>query len=478
MVRYYLLGLKLVKIFIYIWILVIFVSVFHFDEVLTTGSGELVIAAFFKGIRNMITYAFFGLVYILALGSIQMTSFMFTPNPRFMFEFLDNFMRNYFGLWFNFPNGTVPGLTEIPNLIWTEISVFTGDFYLFAFQILLTISIFYSIRAFFKTNPKHDMLVIGSLILMIVVPLMIFGYNNMLDLFNINDPYISSLPDPLDPAFSVIPIDNFFEFLASPVISLAIVSYIYLELAFQINYIDTVSKPSLERRERLESQLKILQSESHFVVANIDKIKEEAKARKEEIDKEGKTNINKFLLKMEERFSYIKEMIEKKKLEEEEKRLITAASKTRRLGGYIDRLFREDAEARDTLTARTSSPKAQSLALSTLINFFSRIIILVLVSFVVIQPYWFAENVFNLPPAITESVAMYSPEVILILLLPIVSIFPAISKIISYIKHRNLIISLQQEGRIKEILASVGDYVRKEEITEKVKVEESVAESS
>ncbi|MHA1106772.1 MAG: hypothetical protein ACTSPN_13830 [Promethearchaeota archaeon] len=478
MARYYLLGLKIVKIFIYFWILVIFMSVFHFDEVLTTDTGELVIVAFFEGIRNIITYAFFGLVYILALGSIQISSFIFTPNPQFMFNFLDIFMRNYFGLWFNFPNGTVPVLTEIPDLIWAEISVFTGDFYLFAFQILFIVSIIYSIRAFFQTNPKHDMLTVGSLILMIVVPLMIFGYNDMLDLFHISDPYISLLPDPLDPAFSVIPIDNFFLFLASPVISLAIVSYIYLELAFQINYLDTVSKPSLERRNRLESQLIILQTESHFVVANIDKIKEEAKARKEEIDKEGQTNINKFLLKMEERFSYVKEMIEKKKLEEEEKRLITAASKTRRLGRYIDRLFKEDAEARDTLTARTSSPKTQSLAVSTLINFFSRIIILILVSFIVIQPHWFAENIFSLPPAITESVAMYSPEVILILLLPIVSLFPVISKIISYIKHRNLIISLQQEGRIKEILASVGDYVKKEEITEEVTIEESVAESS
>ena len=33
---------------------------------------------------------------------------------------------------------------------------------------------------------------------------------------------------------------------------------------------------------------------------------------------------------------------------------------------------------------------------------------------------------------------------------------------VSYIKHRNLIIRLKQEGRIKEILASVGDYVKKE----------------
>ena len=73
------------------------------------------------------------------------------------------------------------------------------------------------------------------------------------------------------------------------------------------------------------------------------------------------------------------------------------------------------------------------------------------------------ENVFNLPPAITESVAMFSPEVIVILLVPLILTFPVISKIISSIKHRNLIIRLQQEGRIKEILASVGDYVKKAE---------------
>jgi len=81
------------------------------------------------------------------------------------------------------------------------------------------------------------------------------------------------------------------------------------------------------------------------------------------------------------------------------------------------------------------------------------------------------ENIFNLPPAIIESVAMFSPEVIIILLIPLMLIFPVISKIISSIKHRNLIIRLQQEGRIKEILASVGDYVKKEEIIEDKDIE-------
>ena len=472
MVRYYLYGLKVLKILVFVWVLFIFFSVFHFNQVITTTEGDLVILAFFEGVRNILTYAFFGIIYLIAIGAIQLTSFIFFIHPHFMFNFLDQFLRNFFSLWFVFPSGNVPLLTEIPQLIMTEFSVFTGDLYLFSFQILIIVSIVYLIRSFLQTNPKYDLLAIGSLILMIVIPLMVLGFKGMMDLFYISNPYLENIPNPLDPAFSYIPIDNFFQFLASPVILLAIISYIYLELAFQINYTDTVTRPSLQRRDRLEAQLKILESESHFVVANIDKIKEEAKKRKEELQIEGKASVNKFLLKLEERFSYVKEMIEKRKLEEEEKKLITAASKTRRLGSYIERLFREDPEARDTLTARSSTPKAKVLALSTLINFISRLVILILISFVIIHPHWFFVHVFNLPPAITDSVAMYSPEVVIILLIPIILVFPVISKIISYIKHRSLIIRLQQEGRIKEILASVGDYVKKEEpIEQEIAVE-------
>jgi len=237
-------------------------------------------------------------------------------------------------------------------------------------------------------------------------------------------------------------------------------------LTFQINYADTVTKPSLERNERLEAQLNILARESHFITANIDKIKTEAKEKMKEIEEEQQEGlvVGKFFAKTGRRFSYVKEMIERKKLEEEEKKLVTAASKTRRLGRYIDRLFREDSEARDTLTASSSAPRSRNLATSTLFNFIYRLGLLMIISFIIIHPYWFLATIIQLPEAITESVAIFSPEVIIILLLPIMLIFPVISKLISFIKHRNLIIRLQQEGRIKELLISVGDYVIKEEL--------------
>ena len=463
--------LKIINALVFLWILTIFLSIFHFDEVIITSEGDLVLSSFLTSLGNILTYAIFTVAYGVAFVCVMAASLLFIGVQPFMRTLLEQFFRGLLSLWFTFPNGTTPEFSEIPDLIGQEFAVFTENFYLIAFQILFIIAIYYAIKAFLKTDPKNDLRVVGSIVLMLVVPLMVFGFKDMLELFNITIPYLEDLPYPLDPSLEVIPIDNIFQFFASPVILLAIASYIYLEMAFQINYTFTVTKPSLERSHRLEAQLSVLQSESYYITANVDKIKEEAKKRKQELKIEEKATIGKFFAKTGETFSYVREMIEKRKLEDEEKKLITAASKTRRLGRYIHRLFQEDNEARDTLTAKSSAPKPKSLIVSTIINFIFRVGLLIIISFIIIHPKWFMENVFNLPPAIIESVAMFSPEVIIILLVPLMLIFPVISKIISSIKHRNLIIRLQQEGRIKEILASVGDYVKKEDIKEEEDIE-------
>lgn len=467
MARNYILVLKIINVLIFVWILFIFLSVFHFDDVITTSNGELVLTSFLNSLKNITTY----LVFAVAYGVAFVCVFIASLGQANLLTLLDDFFRKLFSLWFTFPSGTTPEFTNIPDLLSQEFAIFSENLYLIAFQVLFIITIFYVIKAFLKTDPKNDIIVIGSIVLMLVIPLMVFGLRDMLDLFYVSIPYLEGLPNPLDPSLEQIPIDNIFQFFSSPVILLAIVSYIYLELAFQINYTYTVTKPSLERRLRLEAQLHILKSESHYITANVDKIKEEAKARRLELEIEDKATIGKFFSKTGEKFSYIKEMIERKKLEEEEKKLITAASKTRRLGRYIERLFREDSEAHDTLTARSSAPKPRSLIVSTAINFVFRVGLLIIISYIIIHPKWFMVNVFSLPPAIVESVAIYSPEVIIVLLIPLILTFPVISKIIASIKHRNLIIRLQQEGRIKEILASVGDYVKKEEKDDNKEIE-------
>jgi len=476
MARNYILVLKIINVLVFVWILFIFLSIFHFDKVITTSGGELVLISFLTSLKNILTYLVFVVVYSVAFFCVFIASLLFSVAQPNISTLLDDFFRSFFSLWFTFPNGETPTFNEIPNYFGQELAIFSENLYLIAFQILFIITIFYAIKSFLKTDPKNDIRVIGSLVLMLVIPLMVFGLKDMLDLFYVNIPYLEGLPNPLEleglpNPFEQIPIDNIFQFFTNPVILLAILSYIYLELAFQINYTYTVTKPSLERRLRLDAQLHVLESESHYITANVDKIKEEAEARRKELEIEEKATIGKFFAKTGEKFSYIKEMIERRKLEDEEKKLITAASKTRRLGRYINRLFQEDSEARDTLTARSSAPKPKSLATSTFINFVFRVGLLIIISYIIIHPKWFMENVFSLPPAIVESVAMFSPEVIVIILIPLILTFPVISKVISSIKHRNLIIRLQQEGRIKEILASVGDYVKKDEVEEEKEIE-------
>ena len=479
MARIYLLVLKIINLAIFFWIFFIFlISIFDFNEVITTADNKLVILAFFGAIRNIFSYIIFGGGMLIAFACAILLG---VYDMDFMLKFIEGFFKRYLTSWFSFDLEHIRdllgsgydtfqlhdlGLQHIPKLIMGETQVLFNDLYLFIFQVLIVISVIYAIRAFFTSDPKHSLIATGAIALMIIIPLMVGKLREMMSLINIHITYLDEMVNPLDLSLDQIPLDDFFAFLASPVISFAIISYIYLEIAFQINYTDTVTKPSLERSERLEAQLGILSRESYFITANVDKIKQEAKERMQELESEQKEGIaiGKFFAKTGKRFSYVKEMIEKKKLEEEEKKLVTAASKTRRLGRYIDRLFREDSEARDTLTASSSAPRSRNLLTSTLFNFTYRLGLLLIISFIIIHPHWFLGSILHLPPAISESVAIYSPEIIIILLGPIMLLFPVISKLISFIKHRNLIIRLQQEGRIKEILASVGDYVKKEEL--------------
>lgn len=464
--RKYLLILNIINGIVFIFILYIFSFLFFFDDVIVNPDGKLVFFEVFFYLKNVFIYTIYLCLFIVAVSIVYIIASAFSSipdfNAKFLFDFVNEFFKNYLGLWFAFPDGKSPYLYEVPDLIVENFLKFLKNLYLFSFVICLIIGILYFIRAIFQNDPKYSLIAIGCIVLMIVIPLMAFGLKDMFELFHFKFKELNDLVDPLSSKFTNKPIENFFDFMASPVTLLAIMCYIYLEIAFQINYTDTVTKPSFERSERLRTQLRILKRESILITADVDVIKEEAKKRREEIE-EKKEKVRSFLAKTTPRFSFVKEMIEKKKLEEEEKKLVSAASKTRRLGRYTERLFKEDSEAENTLTAKSSAPESKNLATSTLFNFSFRVGLLIIISFILLHPKWFFENVFNLPPAITESMAMFSPEVIIIMLVPLILLFPLISYCISYAKHRNLIIRLKQEGRIKEILASVGDYVKVEE---------------
>jgi hypothetical protein len=512
--RYYLYVLRALTALFFVGILFLFLQLFDFNEILITPEGNVVFIDVIIKVKELLSYALFFILYVICIAIAFIVIIISLFHIKWtLFDTINSFFKEFLDLWFSFPTGTAPELLEVPGLMLDQIFLLLGTLYLFVFQLLFIIVIYYIIRGIFQSRPKNNIRAVVCLILMFIFPLMVFGfrevlalfglvqnleslekliflrYRDILALFGLVDPstypeiyyiwnsnssalitldtFLKSLEisalyeiaNPSSPLLTQLPIDDFFAFLGSPVTLFAIFSYLFLEITFQINYIDLVTQPSLERSERLETQLYLLQKESLSVTANIDKIKKEAKMKREELALE-KEPVSKFLRKKEEKFSYVKEMIQKKKLEEEEKKLVRAASKTRRLGRYIDRLFKEDVEAESTLTASSSVPQSKNIAKSTIINSVIRVLILVIISYIIIHAKLILQG---LPPSISESIAMSSPEIVLLLLIPLLLIFPIIAKVISYIKHKNLVMKLQQEEKVQEILARVGDYLKKEE---------------
>ena len=166
-------------------------------------------------------------------------------------------------------------------------------------------------------------------------------------------------------------------------------------------------------------------------------------------------------------------MIERRKLEEETKKLIEAKKDTRRLSNYLNQLLENDPEAEYTLTARTSAPTAGRLITSTVIDMAIRLGGITLIVFLVAQTVWVLTDVMNVPAAINESVELLTKEVILTLLIPLMLAFPLISVLIRGAKQQHLKDELRaEEERRMEALgilpAGEGEEAAEEEEPEMV----------
>jgi len=205
MARGYLLLLKIINLALFSWLLIIFLtSIFSFDAVIVTADNEFVLFAFLGALKNVISYLIYGFLFLIAYGC----AFIFGGGfNNFLFNFIEGFFKGFLSKWFSIPQ---PDLQDIPNLIMSELGVLFNDLYLFIFQILFVISIIYAIRGFFKSNPKNYFVAIGSIVLMIIIPLMVAGLRDMLNLLSIHLTYLDEMADPINPIMSNIPIDDFF----------------------------------------------------------------------------------------------------------------------------------------------------------------------------------------------------------------------------------------------------------------------------
>lgn len=451
-------------------------------------------------LRNIILVGFywlvFGLFMVFGIGTGMIFSlFNFIPvgipiydtafNTSLAVQSRDMFFAQWFPLvslsqrTIDFletpPDPNLMTIDQYMGYIVPELQALGESAYIILFQVLAVLMIVYGILSVIQTNPRHSLKTILYLNLMIIFPLILFGIQNLVQVF-ISDfnlgQYIgiydaetgigNVLPYPIRPeiVFMQIP-ERFGQFLLSSIFQIALASFIYLEFAFQLNYMYQVTSPSEQRAERLREQIQTLKRASREAVVHLEKIEagEPTEILEQELDEGGNViektkmeSVRKFLSKTATGFSFIREMIERRKMEEKTKRAIEALQDTRRLSNYLNRLFDQDPEAEQTLTAKSSAPGAGRLIRSTIIDMVYRIAGITFLVFVISKTPWIITHIFRAPESIADSVEMFTPEVILTLFIPLVLLFPFISIIIRQTKAQQLRKKLRVEKEKRESL--------------------------
>ncbi|MBD3159581.1 MAG: hypothetical protein GF309_12380 [Candidatus Lokiarchaeota archaeon] len=237
------------------------------------------------------------------------------------------------------------------------------------------------------------------------------------------------------PNFIVFP-TNFLEFATSSVQILALVSFAYLEVSYQMVYSYSVGKPVEDREETLKKQLLALRQATR----KQDAIERERKVSSTSMSRSSGATI----------FSYLREAIERQVLGDKDVlENLDAISDVRRLQHYVDDLLEQDPQARDELTARAAAPSQQYVIGSTIIGSGIRLVSVVLLSFVLLNPRVFL-SFLELPPGIANSVELLQPEIVLLLLVPIVLLFPFVALVIGWVSRDEEIEELEMTDAERE----------------------------
>ncbi|MHA1900685.1 MAG: hypothetical protein ACTSW5_07315 [Promethearchaeota archaeon] len=429
-------------------------------------------------LRDIISFLLYIAIYYIVFGLAMGVGGLFQlAGSAFDYNFFGrlatNLIHNVIGGWFYLPSPDdgsamiAPTVSEAlagAQFVYLEIR---SDLYLVVLQILVAMMFFYALRASITSSPTDSITTITILNLVIIIPLFFYQLSNVLSIFiqTGNIQFLSNIlsHDLLqENIFADISEMSFWEFLGSNIFLVALFMFLYLELVFQMAYIDKVTAPSIEREERLTRQIEVMKLESIKAIQRIKAMEEKKREKKlleqarltpeeMEIEKERKKRLSLRTMMSEKGqagFSFVAELIEKKKLEKEEERMMESMKDTRKVSNYLEKLFMQDPEAKNTLTAKSAAPKASRLIASTFINLGVRIIIVVLLTWICVHPY----AIFSLiaPDSIANSVELQTYEGTLSILIPLLLVIPFISTIIKISKHAKL----EEILRLEEIRRS------------------------
>ncbi|NWF94963.1 MAG: hypothetical protein HXY34_02375 [Candidatus Thorarchaeota archaeon] len=223
--------------------------------------------------------------------------------------------------------------------------------------------------------------------------------------------------------YAVFP-GSFAEFITSGLQILVLLSWAYLEIGYQMIYSHSVAKPVEERENTLKKQLLALRNAT----------------RKQDAIERGEAAASSAMSRATgaTAFSFLREAIERRILGSKDGlEKLDAVSDVRRLQIFVDELLSMDPKAKDELTARAAAPSSKYVLVSTVLGSSIRFLAVVSLSFLLMSPGLLV-SVLSLPPGIAQSLELVQPEFVMLLLVPVVLMFPFTAMLISMLSNRNM----------------------------------------
>ncbi|MHA1519474.1 MAG: hypothetical protein ACTSRK_04760 [Promethearchaeota archaeon] len=426
-------------------------------------------------LRDVFAFLFYIALFGIFIGIYYGIGFVFSlfvPDLSFFMNVSTNIFYNLVGRWFKFTfidetiASTTPSIEVAIQGLSDLVVDATQDLYMVGLQLLVIIMFYQALRGAMTSDPGASLKVILYLNAIIIIPMFFLQLVVVLEMFG-----ISPLALPVwfqeivyhDLLYEGIFLDiselSLWEYLQTDIFLVAVLEFIFLEFVFQLSYVDKVTRPSIEREQRLNHQIEVMHTEAVKAIARIKAIEE----RKREIKMEARANLTEDEREEQKKererlslqslmsesggqtsFSYVADLIRKKKEEKREAKMMNAMRDTRKIANYLEKLFKQDPRARDSLTASSSAPRASRLVISTIINMLIRIILIIAMAWACVHPYQLF-GLIGAPDAILNSVELQIYEGSWSIIIPLVLIIPMISYIIKITKHTKLEEMLRME---------------------------------
>ncbi|MFX1362197.1 MAG: hypothetical protein ACFE7A_01955 [Promethearchaeota archaeon] len=220
---------------------------------------------------------------------------------------------------------------------------------------------------------------------------------------------------------NVFPPTDIIGFLVNPLFQVVIFTYIFLEVSFHASYTYEVGQPTSLRKESLRKQISAIEEE----------------AKRELKPKEGEKPTTPSIKRTfsPDAVQYFREHLERRRVPKESIIELESIQDIRRLDIYLKELMREDPEAESTLTAKAAVPSTSRIVMSSVPSIVLRLVVVLVLAFISLNPVAIL-SIFGAPQPILESLELVTPEIVIIILLPIALCFPLAALIIDFHRAR------------------------------------------